>query len=172
MSLRQRDLTLGEYVLEVMSKVFHNYEHIELVIELELVHVDQFNEEVRHLRQLSQDLNLSDRLHTVVFVLVNVLDKLYSYFISGRVTGCPNHLAVATLTYHFKWGIVFRNLSPFGAKVKGSLLFLFYLRFNLLHWMDFYTETLFTFAWGGVIKHVHFEGIFIFINNKINWSEY
>ena len=157
-----------------MTKVFHNDEHIELTIEGKLVQINELNEEVRHLRQLSEELDLSDGLHTVVFVLVDVFDKLNCYFISGGVAGRPNHLAVASLTYHFMWGVVFRNLSPFRTKVKASLLFLFYLIFKVLHWMDFYAETLLTFAWGGVFKHVyvHLEGIFIFINNKINWSEY
>ena len=96
-----------------MTEVFHNDENIELVIEDKLMHVDQLNEETRHLGQLFQDLNLSDRLYTVVFVLVNVLDKLNSNSISGDVTGRPDYLAVASLTYNFKWGVVFRNLCPF-----------------------------------------------------------
>ena len=108
-----------------MTKVFHNDEHIELAIERELVQINQLNEEVRHLRQLSEDLDLSDGLHTVVFVLVDVLYKLNSHSISSGIAGRTNHLAVATLAYHLSWSVVFRDLSPLRTEVQGSCLFLF-----------------------------------------------
>ena len=156
MLLGKRNLTLGEDILEVVTEVFHNYEHIQLAVELELVTVDQFDEEIRHLGQLSEDLDLSDGFDTVVLVFVDVLNKFNSYFKSGGITGCSDYLAITSLANDLEWGVVLRNLSPFWTKVKGSHLYLFCLGIKMLDWFHFNAKALLTFyPWGGVIKHVY-----------------